>query len=205
MKNWLRIPALVLVAQVAWPAHRHPPHTDGIEPYYHPKQLVQWMKTVPEDLHPYLFAGEEDMVWWKEARFGIFVHWGPSSMLKCSMSWGRKGPRPQHSSDGTVTKGIPQEIYDNQYKLLEAADFDADEVKRLEVLTGGEAKASQAGSNLSITMDKDRISPINTLMSEVWEQDHEIHEEVHRSTVGGDPLFDGMWGRTAERVVHRHR
>jgi len=122
---------ILLVVAIANAAHYNPPHTDGIEPYYHPKTLEQWMDTVPKNLHPYLFATEEEMVWWKDARFGIFVHWGPSSMLECSMGWGRKGPRPQHSSDGTVTKGISQEIYDNQYKQLVAAGFDADEWIRL--------------------------------------------------------------------------
>jgi len=116
-----------LIASNSFASPRHAPHTDGIEPYYNPKGFDQWLNTVPEDLRPYLLAGKEDMKWWTDARFGIFVHWGPSSMLKCSMSWGRKGPRPQHPSDGTVTGGIPQEIYDNQYKQLKAADFNADE------------------------------------------------------------------------------
>jgi alpha-L-fucosidase len=102
-------------------------HTDGIEPYYPTKELTSWMKTVPEDLRPTLCAKEGAIDWWTDARFGFFVHWGPSSMLKCSMSWGRKGPRPQHGSDGKVTKGIPQEIYDNQYKKFTAEKFDADE------------------------------------------------------------------------------
>jgi len=121
------ITMLVLIASVSLGAHRHPPHTDGIEPYYPPKELTQWIETVPEELRPTLFASEAEMEWWTDARFGIFVHWGPSSMLECSMSWGRHGPRPQHSTDGKVIKGIPQEVYDNQYKLLEAADFNADE------------------------------------------------------------------------------
>jgi alpha-L-fucosidase len=108
-------------------AHYHPPHTDGIEPYYHPKDLERYLADLtPEEQAP-LFANAGAMDWWTDARFGIFVHWGPSSMLKCSMSWGRHGPRPQHSTDGKVTKGIPQGVYDNQYKLLEAADFNADE------------------------------------------------------------------------------
>lgn len=131
MKKVIYIMLAVVVAQAAQAGHKHPVHTDGVEPYYHPKGLAQWIETVPEALRPTLFAKEGAMDWWEEARFGVFVHWGPSSMLKCSMSWGRHGPRPQHSTDGKVTKGIPQEIYDNQYKLLEAADFDADEWIRL--------------------------------------------------------------------------
>ena len=127
MRTAIVIAALLSIASVSSAKIFHPPHTDGIEPYYHPKELVDWMDTVPEELHPYLSASKEEMEWWIDARFGIFVHWGPSSMLECSMSWGRHGPRPQHSTDGTVTKGIPQDIYDNQYKQLVAADFDADD------------------------------------------------------------------------------
>ncbi len=140
-------------------AHYHSPHTDGIEPYYHPKELVQWMETVPEELHPYLFASEAEMEWWTDARFGIFVHWGPSSMLKCSMSWGRHGPRPQHSTDGKVTKGIPQEVYDNQYKLLEAADFNADEWIKL-------VKDSGAKYFLFTTKHHDGFSTFDTAVSD---------------------------------------
>ncbi|CAA6678658.1 MULTISPECIES: alpha-L-fucosidase [unclassified Lentimonas] len=117
----------LLVASTSFAARYHAPHTDGIEPYYQPEETVRYMSGLSEEERATLFAKEGAIDWWLDARFGIFVHWGPSSMLKCSMSWGRMGPRPQHSTDGTVKKGIPQEIYDNQYKLLEAAEFDADE------------------------------------------------------------------------------
>lgn len=113
---------------VASSAFAMPTHTDGIEPYYNPEGLESWIQTVPEENRPFLFASEKDMAWWKEARFGLFYCWGPASMLECSLGWGRMGPRPGHSTDGKVTKGIPQEIYDNQYKLLEAPNFDADEL-----------------------------------------------------------------------------
>jgi alpha-L-fucosidase len=129
--------ALLLLSSHAIAAHTQAPHTDGIEPYYHHAGLEQWIESVPEATRPYLFASEADMAWWKETRFGLFYCWGPSSMLKTSLGWGRKGPRPGHSSDGKVTKGIPQEIYDNQYKQLEAPNFNADEL----VLTAKEAGA----------------------------------------------------------------
>jgi len=149
----------LLVATVSFGAHSHPLHTDGIESYYPPKELAQWIETVPEDLRPYLFASEAEMEWWTDARFGIFVHWGPSSMLECSMSWGRHGPRPQHSTDGKVTKGIPQEVYDNQYKLLEAADFNADEWIKL-------VKDSGAKYFLFTTKHHDGFSTFDTAVSD---------------------------------------
>jgi alpha-L-fucosidase len=159
MKNELIWATLLMGVLVANAAHYHPPHTDGIETYYHPKELVQWMDTVPEELRPTLFAKEGAMDWWLDARFGIFVHWGPSSMLECSMSWGRHGPRPQHSTDGKVTKGIPQDIYDNQYKLLEAADFNADEWIKL-------VKDSGAKYFLFTTKHHDGFSTFDTAYSD---------------------------------------
>ncbi|MBL7077087.1 MAG: alpha-L-fucosidase [Kiritimatiellae bacterium] len=112
----------------ALPGFSMPVHTDGIEPYYHPESLQYYLDTLPEGDRSALFASAEDMEWWTDARFGLFYCWGPASMLECSLGWGRKGPRPQHPTDGKVTKGIPQEIYDNQYKQLEAPNFDADEL-----------------------------------------------------------------------------
>jgi len=116
--------------------HSNPPHTDGIEPYYNPPACQEYLDTLSPEMQQIMFASKADMEWWEVARFGFFVHWGPSSMLPCSMSWGRKGPRPQHSSDGHVTKGVPQEIYDNQYKKFKAEKFDANEWIRLVKASG---------------------------------------------------------------------
>jgi alpha-L-fucosidase len=138
-----------------FPSGAMPSHTDGVEPYYHPKELVQWMETVPEENRPFLFASEQEMTWWKEARFGLFYCWGPASMLECSLGWGRKGPRPGHSTDGKVTKGIPQEIYDNQYTQLEAPDFDADELVRT-------VKAAGAKYLIWLTKHHDGFCVFNT-------------------------------------------
>ncbi len=149
----------LITTSLSFAGHNHKPHTDGIEPYYNPKQLEQWIKTVPEELRPTLFAREGAMDWWKDARFGIFVHWGPSSMLPTSMSWGRNGPRPQHPSDGTLKGGIPQEVYDNQYKLLKAEDFDADEWIKL-------VKDSGAKYFLFTTKHHDGFSTFDTAYSD---------------------------------------
>jgi len=108
----------------------HPVHTDGVEPYYPPRDLEQYLSQVDRADRETLFASEGAMDWWTDARFGLFYCWGPASMLECSLGWGRMGARPQHSTDGTVIKGIPEEIYNNQYKLLEAPNFNADELVR---------------------------------------------------------------------------
>jgi len=126
----LSLVALVCLASGANAKHLNLPHTDGIEPYYNVADYQTYLDNLPPELRETMHASKADMEWWTEDRFGLFYCWGPSSMLKCSLGWGRMGPRPGHSSDGTVTRGIPQEIYDNQYKKLEAPNFDADELVR---------------------------------------------------------------------------
>ena len=59
--------------------------------------------------------------WWREARFGMFIHWGPVSLKGTEISWSRGGERRGISGKGE----IPVEIYDNLYKEFNPALFDA--------------------------------------------------------------------------------
>ena len=43
---------------------------------------------------PEAFA--ERMAWWREARFGLFIHWGPSSVRGTEISWSRIGHPHDH-------------------------------------------------------------------------------------------------------------
>ncbi|MHB1483519.1 MAG: alpha-L-fucosidase [Saccharofermentanales bacterium] len=41
------------------------------------------------------FATEEDMKWWMDAKFGMFIHWGPcvlSGIKGFEIGWGRRQP-----------------------------------------------------------------------------------------------------------------
>lgn len=67
----------------------------------------------PED-KPYLRASDEDLEWWREARFGLFIHWGPVSLRGTEIGWSR----------GTQ---IPTDEYDSLYKQFNPVDFNADE------------------------------------------------------------------------------
>ena len=51
---------MLLASSVSFGAHYHPPHTDGIEPYYQQKDFAKWGETVPEDLRPYLSASNPE-------------------------------------------------------------------------------------------------------------------------------------------------
>ncbi len=71
----------------------------------------------------FLQAGSENLEWWREARFGLFVHWGPVSLKGTEIGWSRGGERR-----GTGGKGpIPVEVYDNLYKEFNPVKFDANE------------------------------------------------------------------------------
>ncbi|VGO18609.1 alpha-L-fucosidase [Pontiella sulfatireligans] len=126
-RQTILLAVLAAATMSAFAAHYTPPHTDGIEPYFNTTEYQAWLDKLPPADAAALVASDEEMAWWNEARFGFFVHWGPSSMLKCPMSWGRKGPRPGHSSDGTVKGGIDEAVYNSQFKQFAAPDFDADE------------------------------------------------------------------------------
>ena len=66
---------------------------------------------------------EERMQWWREARFGMFIHWGPVSLKGTEISWSRANSNPACPNRGP----IPVEVYDNLYKEFNPVEFDAKE------------------------------------------------------------------------------
>ena len=61
------------------------------------------------------------LAWWREARFGMFIHWGPASVNGTEISWSRIG----HPHDHKGLETVPPEIYDNLYKQFNPVNFDA--------------------------------------------------------------------------------
>jgi alpha-L-fucosidase len=59
--------------------------------------------------------------WWRDARFGMFIHWGPISQKGEEISWSRGGVRPDRDGTGS----IPADVYDNLYKSFDPEKFDA--------------------------------------------------------------------------------
>ena len=56
----------------------------------------------------------QDMAWWREARFGLFIHWGPVSIKGTEIGWSRG-------------REIPVEVYDSLYKEFNPTRFNAAE------------------------------------------------------------------------------
>lgn len=65
----------------------------------------------------------ERLEWWREARFGLFVHWGPVSLKGTEIGWSRGGERRGYGSHGTE---VAVEVYDNLYKQFNPTSFNAD-------------------------------------------------------------------------------
>lgn len=61
---------------------------------------------------------EERIKWWREGRFGIFIHWGPVSLKGTEIGWSRGNQ-------------VPVEIYDNLFKQFNPRKFDPNQWARL--------------------------------------------------------------------------
>jgi alpha-L-fucosidase len=68
---------------------------------------------------------EHRLEWWRAARFGMFIHWGPVSLKGTEISWSRGGLR--RGIERTGTGEIPVEVYDNLYRQFNPVAFDAKE------------------------------------------------------------------------------
>jgi alpha-L-fucosidase len=62
--------------------------------------------------------------WWRDARFGMFVHWGPVSIKGTEIGWSRGGERRDRGDSGTE---VPAAEYDNLYHQFSATNFNATE------------------------------------------------------------------------------
>jgi len=63
----------------------------------------------------------ERMKWWTDARFGMFIHWGPVSLKGTEIGWSRGGERRGVGGTGE----IPVDVYDNLYRTFNPTKFDA--------------------------------------------------------------------------------
>jgi alpha-L-fucosidase len=79
----------------------------------------------PGKTENYLKAAPEDISWWREARFGMFIHWGPVSLKGTEIGWSRGGER--RGRPEKKTGEIPVEVYDSLYRQFNPVEFDARE------------------------------------------------------------------------------
>ena len=66
-------------------------------------------------------ANAEALNAWREARFGMFIHWGPVSLTEKEISWSRANSNPKCPNNGPT----PVADYDNLYRRFNPTKFDA--------------------------------------------------------------------------------
>ena len=68
----------------------------------------------------YMKASPKDMQWFLDAKFGMFIHWGPVSQMGGDLSWSRGGEKRGWKADSPGY--IPVDVYDNLYKTFNPVD-----------------------------------------------------------------------------------
>ncbi len=61
------------------------------------------------------------LAWWRDARFGMFIHWGPVSLTGQEISWSRANSNTNCPNNGP----IPVAVYDHLYQRFDPTNFNA--------------------------------------------------------------------------------
>ena len=64
------------------------------------------------------------MQWFRDAKFGLFIHWGPCALGEKEIGWGRDGNRPWDINKHGPRTDDPE--YDNYYQQFNPVKYDAD-------------------------------------------------------------------------------
>ena len=78
---------------------------------------------VPGPSEDFLSASSDELQWFRAAKFGLFIHWGPVSLKGTEIGWSRGGERRGGEGRGE----IPVEVYDSLYKEFDPVKFKAAE------------------------------------------------------------------------------
>lgn len=62
--------------------------------------------------------------WWRDARFGLFIHWGPVSLVGTEIGWSRGAERRGYGSTGTE---VPVAVYDHLYRKFNPTKYNAEQ------------------------------------------------------------------------------
>lgn len=69
-------------------------------------------------------SSEGRIAWWRDAKFGLFIHWGPVSLAGTEIGWSRAGERRGYWQGGGT---VPPGRYDTLYREFNPVAFDPDE------------------------------------------------------------------------------
>lgn len=118
------------------------------------------------------------MKWWREARFGLFIHWGPASLSGKEISWSRIG----HPHDHHGLESVPPEVYDNLYKRFNPVKFDADAWMRLAKEAGMKYVVFITKHHDGFSMWPTKLRPEYSIAATPWKRDlcKEIADAAHK-------------------------
>jgi alpha-L-fucosidase len=114
------------------------------------------LSQVPQ-LHETTEQRDARMQWFRDAKFGMFIHWGPCSVGQAEIGWGRRANRPWDINQHGPRTSDP--VYDNYYKQFNPVKYDADAWVRF-------AKESGMKYMVLITKHHDGFSQFNTKLSD---------------------------------------
>lgn len=97
------------------------------------------------------------MQWFRDGKYGMFIHWGPCTIGQKEIGWGREGNRPWDINKHGPRTSDPE--YDEYYKQFNPEKFDADALVKL-------AKASGMKYMVLVTKHHDGFSMFDTKMSD---------------------------------------
>lgn len=114
------------------------------------------MVGIPQ-LHETPEQRDERMRWFREAKFGMFIHWGSCSVGQVEIGWGRDGNRPWDINKHGPRTADP--VYDNYYKQFNPVKYDPDGWARF-------AKESGVKYIVLITKHHDGFSMFDSQLSD---------------------------------------
>ncbi len=103
-------------------------------------------------------ANAQRLQWWQDARFGMFIHWGPVSLKGKEIGWSRGAQ-------------IPIEEYDNLYRQFNPTNFNAREWARI-------AKAAGMKYMVFTTKHHDGFCMFNTKQTDFNIMNSPLHRDV---------------------------
>jgi alpha-L-fucosidase len=65
-------------------------------------------------------VNDSKLAWWRDARFGLFIHWGPITLTGAEISWSMRTDLPW-----CKPYYVPREVYANLYQQFNPVKFDA--------------------------------------------------------------------------------
>ena len=141
---------LTLWAAAGWAAHAAAQPAAAVAPAESPAQKAERMK------------------WWLDARFGMFIHWGPVSLKGTEIGWSRG-------------REVPIAVYDNLYKEFNPEKFDAREYVALAKEAGMKYITLTAKHHDGFSMFATRLSDYN-IMNTPFKRDiaRELADECRR-------------------------